>query len=510
MPSVQIKQLAFFLAVPLAIAAATGLAQGPIAELPLAGPEDDHVRPAPYDEPVLPEDLTPKPAEGPAEYPLAVAFNPAHPSNYTAGGIISPDYIVVHTMQGYYYGSQSWFQNPSANVSAHFCMRSEDGEVTQMVALSDRAWHVGSNNPYAIGIEHEGFIDEPAWYTWANYTSSAMLARWLSDELEIPRTRQHIVGHVELPNQTHTDPGIHWNWDFYMALIEDTVSEGVVEGHVVDRGQACTLTATSDTWIKQTFQPSAELDATQKCFIPAGTQFEYLHASGVMAGHHRLRYDPAGHPCEGFLGDSLDLAEQGFVFPGHFSAVCEPTSVAAAGVRVVLDGGVEAITDATGKFAFTGVGPGAHTLDVLGDGSYLDTVEPVDVDVFPGARVIIALDPIAGPGDGDGDGDGADGETGGECWIGAPNCPCTPGGGCDPGLVCEVGVCVPDGSGEAGDDGLSGDAGLSGTGGLGDPGIDDDRGSCAVVAGDDRPGPLGFGLLGLLGLGLARRRARLS
>ncbi|HVH98433.1 MAG TPA: N-acetylmuramoyl-L-alanine amidase [Enhygromyxa sp.] len=497
MASVPLKHLALLLAVPLAIATATGLASGPVT-IEAPEPHDDHTRPAPYNEPTLADELAPIPSEAPAEYPLAITFNPADPSNYTPGGIISHDYVVVHTMQGYYYGAQSWFQNPDANVSAHFCMRAEDGEVTQMVKLDDRAWHVGSSNAYSIGIEHEGFVDEPAWYTWEMYTASALLARWLTDELDIPRDRDHVVGHVELPNQTHSDPGIHWNWDLYMTLIHDLVSEGVIEGYVVNRGAACTLTATADTWLKQTLQASAELDDTQKCYIPAGTQFEYLHASGDLLGHRRLRYDAAGHPCEGFIG----LDEEAFAFAGHFSELCEETSMAAAGVTVVLDGGAQTLTDANGKFSFAGVGPGAHSVDVLGNGNYVDTLEPVDVDVYPGTRVIVALDPIGGPGDGDGDpSDSGDSADDGECWIGAENCPCTPGGGCDPGLVCEVGTCVPSSgdNGEAGD----GEAGETGTGDL-DSGIDYlEADSCSIT--EPRHGVLALALLGLFGLGVRRR-----
>jgi MYXO-CTERM domain-containing protein len=496
MASVQIKHLVLLLAVPLAIATATGLASGPVT-IEVPEPQDDHTRPAPYNEPTLPDELVPIPSDDHIEYPLAAAFNPADPTNYTPNGMISYDYVVVHTMEGYYYGAQSWFQNPDANVSAHFCMRSEDGEVTQMVHLIDRAWHVGTMNPYAIGIEHEGFVDEPAWYTWEMYSSSAKLSRWLTDELAIPRDRDHVVGHVELPNQTHTDPGLNWNWDLYMALIHDVVSEGTIEGYVVNRGAACTITTTADTWIKQTFQDSAELDDTQKCFLPNGTSFDYLHASGDMLGHRRLTYDAAGHPCEGFLG----LDEQGFVYEGHYTALCSEASVAAAGVTVMLDGGIaQAVTDETGRFWFEGVGAGPHSIDVLGGGNYVDSFEPVDVDVFPGTRVVIALDPLGGPGDGDGDPSG-DGD-GGECWIGAENCPCTPGGGCDPGLVCEAGTCVPSGNGETGGDGSTGDAG---TGGL-ENGIDYlEADSCSITDGGDRPGLFALALLGLFGL--RRRRA---
>jgi N-acetyl-anhydromuramyl-L-alanine amidase AmpD len=102
---------------------------------------------------------------------------------------------------------------PDSVVSTHYVMRSVDGEVTQMVLDKDRAYHVGSSNRYALGIEHEGFVDDPGkWYTWATYSSSALLTRWLTIKHDIPVDRDHIVGHVELPNQTHTDPGGGWNW----------------------------------------------------------------------------------------------------------------------------------------------------------------------------------------------------------------------------------------------------------------------------------------------------------
>ena len=46
-----------------------------------------------------------------------------------------------------------------------------------MVLESDKAWHVGNANPYAIGLEHEGYRDQDGWYTNAMYTSSANLVK---------------------------------------------------------------------------------------------------------------------------------------------------------------------------------------------------------------------------------------------------------------------------------------------------------------------------------------------
>ncbi len=98
-------------------------------------------------------------------------------------------------------------------------IRSSDGEVTQTVRDADTAWHARSGNPYSIGIEHEGWVDEPAWFTDAMYRSSAALTSHLADRYGIPKDREHILGHVEVPGNDHTDPGPHWDWDYYMELV---------------------------------------------------------------------------------------------------------------------------------------------------------------------------------------------------------------------------------------------------------------------------------------------------
>ena len=144
---------------------------------------------------------------------------PAHSSNFTTGRTQAIDTIVVHVTQGSYAGSISWYQNPESNVSAHYTIRSSDGEVTQSVRDADTGWHARNANPHSLGIEHEGFVDDPAWFTDAMYRSSAALTKHLADKHNIPKDREHIVGHVEVPGNDHTDPGPHWDWDHYMELV---------------------------------------------------------------------------------------------------------------------------------------------------------------------------------------------------------------------------------------------------------------------------------------------------
>ncbi|REG00377.1 N-acetylmuramoyl-L-alanine amidase [Asanoa ferruginea] len=162
-----------------------------------------------------------------ADYGPAV-WAPANAGNFTVASRTSVDYVVIHVTQGSYAGSISWFQNPASNVSAHYVFRSSDGAVTQTVREKDIAYHAGNwdYNTRSIGIEHEGFVDNPAWFTDAMYRASAALTRNLTTKYGIPRDRAHIIGHREVPGATHTDPGPNWNWTYYMQLVNGVTGTG--------------------------------------------------------------------------------------------------------------------------------------------------------------------------------------------------------------------------------------------------------------------------------------------
>ncbi|MGV9212294.1 N-acetylmuramoyl-L-alanine amidase [Micromonospora sp. RB23] len=159
------------------------------------------------------------------------AWAPASTSNYTVAsrpGSHPVDRVVIHFAQGSYAGTVSWFQNPAAQASAHYTVRSSDGAVTQSVREKDIAWHAGNwtYNTQSIGIEHEGYVDNPAWFTDAMYRSSATLTRSLATKYGIPRDRAHIIGHHEVPGATHTDPGPNWNWTYYLQLVNGITGIG--------------------------------------------------------------------------------------------------------------------------------------------------------------------------------------------------------------------------------------------------------------------------------------------
>ncbi|MEV5988039.1 peptidoglycan recognition family protein [Streptomyces sp. NPDC052051] len=148
----------------------------------------------------------------------------ADPENYTASDrpLSYPlDFVVIHVTQTTYAGTLGIFANPQTNVSAHYVVRSADGNVAQCVREHDIAWHAGNwdYNTRSIGIEHEGWVDRPEYFTDALYEESAKLTAAICERHDIPKNRAHIIGHIEVPGSDHTDPGPHWNWRRYMRLV---------------------------------------------------------------------------------------------------------------------------------------------------------------------------------------------------------------------------------------------------------------------------------------------------
>lgn len=180
------------------------------------------------------------PANASTDYPPAI-WNPAASCNYSTRSV-GISHVAIHTTQGSYASAISWFQNCSSSVSAHYVIRSSDGQVTQMVREASKAWHVGNSNGYTVGIEHEGFVSNPAaWYTTAMYNASAALtrdilaSRGLAQKVyngssgwnAVPAdSTYNVKGHVNYAGQSHTDPGSGWDWVRYKNLVGGTTGGG--------------------------------------------------------------------------------------------------------------------------------------------------------------------------------------------------------------------------------------------------------------------------------------------
>ncbi|WP_411148040.1 N-acetylmuramoyl-L-alanine amidase [Streptomyces sp. A30] len=154
----------------------------------------------------------------------AAEWQPATTYNYTVADRPTAhpvDHVIIHVTQETYAQTLAIFQNPQKKVSAHYLVRSADGHVAQCVREADIAWHAGNwdNNTRSIGIEHEGWVDRPAYFTDALYERSARLTAAICTTYGIPKDRAHIIGHYEVPGTDHTDPGPNWDWARYIRLV---------------------------------------------------------------------------------------------------------------------------------------------------------------------------------------------------------------------------------------------------------------------------------------------------
>ena len=140
-------------------------------------------------------------------------------------------FIVIHVTEGSFAGTVSWLRDPHAHSSANFVV-SREGRVQVLVRLHDIAWHAGNwaYNLRSVGIENEGYTDDPAGFPVGEYRATARLAAVIARRSLIPIDRRHIVGHSEVPDPSdslqgggidqHTDPGRYWRWPFFMHLVQ--------------------------------------------------------------------------------------------------------------------------------------------------------------------------------------------------------------------------------------------------------------------------------------------------
>ncbi|MBB1258694.1 N-acetylmuramoyl-L-alanine amidase [Streptomyces alkaliterrae] len=163
--------------------------------------------------------------EGEVDFPGAewVAASPANWRRANRPDDYRIDRVVVHVIQGSYAVALKVFGDPGHRAATHYVLRTDDGHVAQAVRELDVAYHAGnrSYNERSIGIEHEGFVDRPTDFTDNMYLASARLTANICDRHGIPKDREHIIGHNEVPGADHTDPGPHWDWPRYLRMVRD-------------------------------------------------------------------------------------------------------------------------------------------------------------------------------------------------------------------------------------------------------------------------------------------------
>jgi AmpD protein len=114
-------------------------------------------------------------------------------------------------------------------VSSHLLVR-RDGEITQYVRFTDRAWHAGAScyegreacNDFSIGIELEGVDTQP--YEDVQYEMLATVVRALCDAYA-GLSPDRVVGHSDIAPGRKTDPGPAFDWARARRLVANARAE---------------------------------------------------------------------------------------------------------------------------------------------------------------------------------------------------------------------------------------------------------------------------------------------
>ncbi|MEI6853812.1 MAG: N-acetylmuramoyl-L-alanine amidase, partial [Bacteroidota bacterium] len=171
-------------------------------------------------------------------YPGAV-WTPAASGNYGVSNrptAYAINKIIIHDTEGSFASAVSWFQNSSSGVSAQYVVRSSDGYIVQMVDDKDIGYHAGnlSYNQTSVGIEVEGYVTDPSYFSSAAYNSVKNICTWECNQWEISKTRTSIIGHNQVPDPIdatlwggaghHNDPGGAWDWDTFIQSVSGVIS----------------------------------------------------------------------------------------------------------------------------------------------------------------------------------------------------------------------------------------------------------------------------------------------
>jgi AmpD protein len=138
------------------------------------------------------------------------------------------DYLFTNTLPA---DAHPYFATISdRKVSSHLLVR-RDGEITQYVKFTDRAWHAGQSifagreacNDFSIGIELEGADTTP--YAGVQYQVLANIVAALCRAY--PRlSPERLVGHSDIAPGRKTDPGPAFDWPRARRLIAIACQRG--------------------------------------------------------------------------------------------------------------------------------------------------------------------------------------------------------------------------------------------------------------------------------------------
>lgn len=243
------------------------------------------------------------PFGGTADYANAV-WRPS--PNYSSRGGSGVSLVVIHSCEGGYAGCWGWLRNSAAGASAHYVVKENGAEITQLVRESSKAWHVAasydcaraggqqcskngvSTNTFSVGIEHAGFASQASWQSGL-LAASAKLTCDIARDHGVPRDRNHIVSHGQLQPWNRTDPGPNWPWSDYIDRVRNACGEGggggaaiIVDSNNANNNTSVARIALTGTWTASSSAPgyygtgywfantaATSAPATFKFYLPA-------------------------------------------------------------------------------------------------------------------------------------------------------------------------------------------------------------------------------------------------
>lgn len=175
---------------------------------------------------------------GPTTYPKPAVAWVASP-NYNSRTVSAVDSVVIHTTEETLQDTFDIFLNPARQVSAHYVIAS-NGDIYEMVAPSNRAWHATYYNHRSIGIEMVGYSSQSSTWNQNNLSALADLLAWLVQAYPaIPLTHPGgnaydypndsfnaagIVAHGQIQPWDRTDPGPYFPWDNVLTAVESRLA----------------------------------------------------------------------------------------------------------------------------------------------------------------------------------------------------------------------------------------------------------------------------------------------
>jgi hypothetical protein len=176
------------------------------------------------------------------DYSGAIYRNSPNQGTRPAGSTGKVRMVIIHSCEGAYSGCWGWLVNSQSGVSAHYVVKEDGSEISQLVKESKRAYHIAakynsslnggkegdlqgvSGNNFTVGIEHAGFAKQNTWHANLIEQSSKLVCD-ITKRNGIARDKYHIVGHGQLQPSNRIDPGPNWPWATFLSKVQSNCGD---------------------------------------------------------------------------------------------------------------------------------------------------------------------------------------------------------------------------------------------------------------------------------------------